>query len=297
MTQTSASVAGPGCCDLCSSTARDFLFSSLDGDYVRCSDCGLIYGIADEQGLPQLYDSFYEEEASEGVPQVRRPARWHAKIAERLERLAPYRRTGRFLEIGSAFGDFLSVVAQSGWDAVGIELSDTAARFARDRRGLDVRTGTIETIGADLPRGAFDVVYADNLLEHVVSPASFLAGVEQLLRPGGVLIASTLNAASWAYRLTGKDWEYVMYARVHRFVFTPELLGRYCANQNLSIEHTETYGFRLISKYAPRRWYYPLVRPVEKVLAKAAEWTGQGHGIEIWAVKNESSQSPSARAA
>lgn len=44
---------------------------------------------------------------------------------------------------------------------------------------------------------AFDIVFADNVLEHLVTPEDVFAEVKRVLKPGGVFIAKTPNA--WHY--------------------------------------------------------------------------------------------------
>jgi SAM-dependent methyltransferase len=64
-------------------------------------------------------------------------------------------------------------------------------------------------LGADgsvsFPGGAFDLVVARWVLEHVRTPVGFLREVYRLLRPGGRFVALTVNAGhyvSWLSRLT-----------------------------------------------------------------------------------------------
>ncbi len=279
-------------CDLCDSSQRDLFTQGIDGHYYKCANCGLIYGIADADELSDFYDNTYHTRfaarvAAGTADQPKRSKHWHKKAKARLAGFEPYRKNGSFLEIGCSLGDFLNVVDESGWNAVGIEISDAAATYSRNRWGLDVRTGTIESVAPELPVGQFDVIWAANLLEHVVSPCRFLAKIEELLRPGGVLIASTLNFGSWAFQFSGRRWEYLHSAKEHRFVFSPEVLNRYCQLNGLQIEKVTTAGFRCVSKTRARSWYSPGIRLVEQAVSKLARLANQGHRIEFWAEKPE----------
>ena len=62
---------------------------------------------------------------------------------------------------------------------------------------------------AILAEGArFDVVLALEIVEHVADPQAFVATCARLLRPGGLLIASTLNRTpqSFAAAIVGAEW-------------------------------------------------------------------------------------------
>lgn len=305
MNQQSDVSASPGgasqqdtvCCDLCGSQERKLLASVVDGHYYTCGGCGLVYSIADENSLSTFYDhsyyapgarTRYAKRVVKGVQDAPRwSRRWHRKAADRLASFEAYRKHGTFLEIGCSLGDFLNVVHHAGWNAVGIEISDAAASYARDKWNLDVRTGALEAVVPELEPESFDVIWAANLLEHVVSPSDFMADIRKLLRPGGVLIASTLNFDSWAFQFSGGQWEYLHSAKEHRYVFSPRLLQRYCANNDLEVEQVDTNGFRWISKTQARQWYSPMIRVLEQGVSKLARLANQGHRVQFVARKPE----------
>ena len=65
-----------------------------------------------------------------------------------------------------------------------------------DNRYLDEgQVGVGESI--PYPDGRFDLVFADNVLEHLPDPAAVFAEVARVLRPGGMFLAKTPN--KWHY--------------------------------------------------------------------------------------------------
>jgi 2-polyprenyl-6-hydroxyphenyl methylase/3-demethylubiquinone-9 3-methyltransferase len=72
--------------------------------------------------------------------------------------------------------------------------------------GIDYRHTTAEALvaGGEL----FDVVLAMEIVEHVANPASFVATCRDLLKPGGLMIASTINrnAKSFMAAIVGAEW-------------------------------------------------------------------------------------------
>jgi len=53
--------------------------------------------------------------------------------------------------------------------------------------GLDIRLGNIEATDFSLDK-TYDVIFANNLFEHLYSPHAFLIKIKQFLKPNGILI-------------------------------------------------------------------------------------------------------------
>jgi SAM-dependent methyltransferase len=87
------------------------------------------------------------------------------------------------LDIGCSFGEF---VAAFGPGSTGITISEAEAEYGRSK-GLDIRHGNIEDAGFALDR-KYDIVFCNNLFEHLYSPHSFLLKIKDYLAPGGILI-------------------------------------------------------------------------------------------------------------
>lgn len=112
-------------------------------------------------------------------------------------RALPRARGGAVLDVGTYDGDFTVRIAERlQADAVsGIELMPEHAQRARIR-GIDVVEANVED-GLPFPDGSFDVVTANQVIEHVRTTDRFLSEVRRVLRPDGVACISTNNLASW----------------------------------------------------------------------------------------------------
>lgn len=102
------------------------------------------------------------------------------------------------LDLGCGNGAFLTALAapRTGRRVVGMDLS-VKMLHAAQRRGV----GSVDLVRADagaLPcrAGAFDLVFMSHVLLLVADLDACLTGVERVLRPGGVLIA-TVGASGW----------------------------------------------------------------------------------------------------
>jgi 2-polyprenyl-6-hydroxyphenyl methylase / 3-demethylubiquinone-9 3-methyltransferase len=110
----------------------------------------------------------------------------------------------RLLDIGCGGGLLAEPMARLGAEVVGVDAAERnvpVARLHAEQSGLviDYRHGTAEGLAA--AGESFDVVLNMEVVEHVPDPAAFLAACAALLRPGGLMIASTINRTPKAYAL------------------------------------------------------------------------------------------------
>jgi 2-polyprenyl-3-methyl-5-hydroxy-6-metoxy-1,4-benzoquinol methylase len=181
-----------------------------DDRLVLCPGCGLLY--ADPQyethELAELYsDRYYDERtASSGSSKWGPPPerllfeKLRAALACRFPRLGE--EGVRVLDFGCGVGTFLAVMRDHGADCLGVESSDMAARYVRERLDIPARTGGEDEL-ARLEDGSFDLAVMLNVLEHLRDPKLAAALVRRKLRPGGVLAIFVPSTDSLAYRLQG----------------------------------------------------------------------------------------------
>ena len=117
----------------------------------------------------------------------------------------------RILDIGCGGGLLSEPMARLGADIVGADAAGeniAVARLHAEQAGLsiDYRATTAE----DLARTGevFDVILALEIIEHVSSPEALLSACATLLKPGGLLICSTLNRTTKAFfgAILGAEW-------------------------------------------------------------------------------------------
>lgn len=117
----------------------------------------------------------------------------------------------RILDIGCGGGLLSEPMARLGADVVGVDAAArnipvAALHAAQGGLAIDYRVGTAEDLAAAGER--FDVVLNMEVVEHVADPPAYLAACARLLRPGGLMVLSTLNrtARSFAMAIIGAEW-------------------------------------------------------------------------------------------
>jgi 2-polyprenyl-6-hydroxyphenyl methylase/3-demethylubiquinone-9 3-methyltransferase len=98
------------------------------------------------------------------------------------------------LDVGCGAGLLSEPLARLGARVTGIDASPEVIAVAREHAAtmelkIDYRVADVAGL-----EGAFDLVTAMEVIEHVADPAEFVAALAKRLAPGGLLILSTPNA-------------------------------------------------------------------------------------------------------
>jgi 2-polyprenyl-6-hydroxyphenyl methylase/3-demethylubiquinone-9 3-methyltransferase len=148
----------------------------------------------------------------------------------------------KLLDIGCGGGLISEPLARLGADVTGIDPApeniETARRHA-EASGLTIsyRQALVEDLAAE--SAMFDAVLCLEVVEHVPDVPAFLGVCSSLVRPGGLMIVSTLNRTLKAYFLAIIGAEYVLRwlpvgtHQWERFV-TPDELRRHLTSAGLS---------------------------------------------------------------
>ncbi len=240
MSTTLAPPSGPSptqpLCVGCGEDGTRPLLDVRNGRYVTCTECGLVRNdpLPREEDLEALAEYWSEchhlqedKLRRQFDPEVQRMA--YDRVLGELTR---YRSSGRLLEIGCAAGSFLDAAARAGWLPVGVELSKSAAAYAREQRGLDVRAGTMSTV--DFGSDRFDVAVMLDVIEHVYDPAQLLREVRDVLVPGGALLVMTPNVRSLGARWLQSEWE-AFAPGDHLWLFDCVSLPRLCTQSGFAV--------------------------------------------------------------
>jgi SAM-dependent methyltransferase len=202
-------------CQLCSSEA-ELKFKGFPGyqqpgtfDIYHCSCCNLAFS---QPVVPSgtIYEQIYKY--GDRVPgydrywkylrtvgHLRNPLKYLANteeaywgIREALTSCVRDKEKERLLEVGSGLGYLTFSLKRTGYNIVGLDISQTAIAMAKESFGpLYTCCDLFEY--ANSHTGEYDVVVLTEVFEHVPDPFRFLESLILLVRTGGKIILTTPN--------------------------------------------------------------------------------------------------------
>jgi SAM-dependent methyltransferase len=128
-------------------------------------------------------------------------ARMRGSTADVRERQRPYvddfRDAAPVLDVGCGRGEFLGLLRDAGIEARGVDADADMVAYARGE-GLEVEQADALEYLARLPEGSLGGIFAAQLVEHLPPSQLFrlLELAARALRPGGLLVAETINPLS-----------------------------------------------------------------------------------------------------
>jgi 2-polyprenyl-3-methyl-5-hydroxy-6-metoxy-1,4-benzoquinol methylase len=208
-------------CPLCAGRQFKALFKTIQ----KCQECGLSFvnPIQEFRGENETQDYFLNEYLPLHL------ANRENSLAERRTHISTIRKyfrlpdNARHLDIGCALGLMLQEAKAAGWQSIGVETSEFAARYAAEHTGCQVYASTLQK--AALPAQSFDVITLTDVIEHVAEPRQLMEEIYRVLRPDGVVFIVTPNFASFFVHLYGAE-AYGVWPEQHIVYFQPKTISQ-----------------------------------------------------------------------
>jgi 2-polyprenyl-6-hydroxyphenyl methylase/3-demethylubiquinone-9 3-methyltransferase len=190
---------------------------------------------------PADIQAIYNHDMDEIWDRSRAPHLWN----QYHNQLDLYRRIAgkhplRVLDVGCAQGTLALLLAEDGHRVTAVDIRPQFLDYAKSR----YTHGDIEFVEAnvledDIP-GEYDLIHANQIVEHLVYPEMLVRRLAGLLRPGGTLVMTTPNGRymksdlpSFAELGSPSDWEHMQHSADgdgHFYAYLPEeLVGIFAA--------------------------------------------------------------------
>ncbi|MDX6614919.1 MAG: hypothetical protein QOD60_10 [Solirubrobacterales bacterium] len=234
-------------------------------DIVRCANCGHMQ-LAQMPDRAELGESYAEASSEDYIAEEAGQRRTADEILERIERHAA---PARLVDLGCWVGYFASQAGSRGWRPTGVEPSEFASAYARERLGLDVIRA--ELLDAELPAGEFGAAFMGDVIEHLPDPGAALDRVSELLAPGGVFALALPDAGSRIARAMGRRWWSVL--PTHLQYFTRRSIATLLERHGYDVLEISTAPKAFtVRYYLERTGGYS--RPLARGLVRGAEAAG-----------------------
>jgi len=205
----------------------------------QCSGCGLIQ--LNNTPVPYFREVIRAAAISEEMKTFR-----EGQFADFIRRFSLSGK--KVVEIGCGRGEFLSVMAQCGADAYGIEYSEDSVAYCT-QNGLKAARGFIQNAADRLADAPFDAFFILNFLEHLPYLNSTLRGIGNNLSNGAVGLVEVPN-----FDMILRNGLFTEFISDHIFYFTRDAL---CTTLQLNgfeiIECHEVWHDYILSAFVRKR--------------------------------------------
>jgi 2-polyprenyl-3-methyl-5-hydroxy-6-metoxy-1,4-benzoquinol methylase len=251
-----------------------------EGRLRRCAECGQLLSRIGEDAYWRSMRQFDQREFNQPAP---RELERRFKVARRrLDTISALLNKSpaslRVLDVGCSRGNFLAAGAKLGFYMEGVEPAANIAAAAR-AQGLRVHTGLLADI--HLPPASFDAITLFEVIEHLKEPLPLLRECHRVLKPGGLLVLSTGNTASWTVAAIQERWDYFHIAKDggHISFYNPRSVALLAARAGFAAERIETSRVKFHEKSDVARWRYVAGKLAAELLNLPARLAGRGHDM------------------
>lgn len=295
-------------CPLCSS--KNFKkFWVKDGfQYVKCQNCEFVYlnPRLDKQSLFEFYNGPWVKVYNSRKFYNKNEMVEKKNIKDLME-INSIIKNGKLLEIGCGDGHFLQMARDNyNYEVFGVELDSETSQYARIKRGLiNVKTEAFENI--KFPENFFDVVYMNDVLEHLQNPFQIIEECQKILKPGGLIVINVPNVDGLIYKFVGEKHTCV-FGFEHLNFFSDKTLSFILAKIGFDVKKiimdSSDFTFFSLCRYffggatftsisnSSKQQELPHIdkltnRLGEGILPKVANKLRRGSYISVYAIKNK----------
>lgn len=187
-------------CPVCGKQGSKNYLTHYNFDYSKCKNCGFVYANPrlNNEGSKIWYNSdFYNAalEAERFLVKQGDPYYSSSLSLDKMKCIAECllknsEKDSRILDFGCGIGSFLHLLKEEYrfTNLKGIDLNESAVKFAKEYRNLDVLLGDAKEFAGN---HRFDIVLSIETIEHMNDLNAYANTIRNLLKPGGLCIIST----------------------------------------------------------------------------------------------------------
>ncbi len=254
-----------------------------EGPLRRCGECGQLLSQIEESAYWRSMRQFDRQDFNLApTHELKRSfsiARRRLRTIRALLKQMPS--AIRVLDVGCSRGNFLAAGIRLGFQMEGVEPAATVAAAAQ-AAGHTVHAGLLEQL--DLPPASFDAITLFEVIEHLKHPLPLLSACRRVLKPGGLLVLSTGNTASWTAEAMRERWDYFNIAKDggHISFYNPRSVALLAARSGYTVKRIVTARVKFYEKGDVARWRYITGKLLAEMLNLPARLAGRGHDMLVY---------------
>ncbi len=285
------SLAPGGYCPLCGTYDGNVLLRTPERTFCSCPHCGVDFQIL---FVPQQihyspnyfledYKKQYGKTYLEDFDAISLRAKDRVTIIQALLQKSRFAEAApwELLDVGCAYGPFISQASKMGFQAQGVDISREAIEFVREHLGLPGWVADIRHIDQTIEpwNRQFHGITLWYVIEHFEDLRKVLTLLQNSILPGGVLALSTPSGRGITRKRREKEF------------FRQSPMDHYSIwNPRQAVKTLKKYGFKVkhirCSSFHPDRYPWPLNKPIFHPLTKVFQQIFLfGDTMEIYAVK------------
>tara|TARA_B100000315_G_C14549425_1_gene574963 strand:+ start:349 stop:1383 length:1035 start_codon:yes stop_codon:yes gene_type:complete len=213
------------------------LFNKNGASHVKCQECGMVF-VAPVLKKSYLME-FYQNNNS-WLQVLENQYQWELdekKYKYALNLIKGFVKSSKrnIIDVGCAYGLFLDVAEQNGWNVFGVEINKKAIRELV-RKNIHYWDSIEDVIHS---QKTFEVVTMWDLFEHFYHPGKVLELLAKVLRKGGILFVNVPNILSLSSRIL-QEKSSTFDGRCHINFFSEETITILLKKHKFRVIETET---------------------------------------------------------
>lgn len=193
-------------------TCKDFVATGQNFTIQQCSNCSFVFTNprpSVDEIAPYYQSDKYVSHAGKkeglGIMYKIYDVVRNFSIQSKLNLIKSYNSSGKLMDLGCGLGYFLhSVIQDKTFDAVGVDVSDEAISYVKEKFGYNViNENELDTFLKE----SFDVITQWHVLEHVHFLNERMVQLYNLLKQNGTMFIAVPNSGSWDSKHYKEYWD------------------------------------------------------------------------------------------
>ena len=233
-----------------------------DRTFRKCKRCGIIYMDRltpapieyEKEYFFNSYKKQYGKTYLEDFNSIKESGIRRIKEIKKIMKKNP--QNNSLLDIGCAYGPFLSAAKEQGFNPTGIEPAEDAVNYVIEKLGIPVIHSTFPLKSHKIT-SSFDVITLWYVIEHFSDCASIYTEIKKILKPGGMLAFSTPSYSGISGRKNIKTFLFASPAD-HYTIWSPKMVRKALKTTGFKVIKIISSGhhpsrFPVLGKFAKKK--------------------------------------------